>query len=211
MQRQSSCHVARNAGNVTYIQRKLQPWPQQGAEIQVQRAFAGVGATVGQENRPERRIDSDKDATGQDQVFEADEVVPVLVDVAGLEAAATALDMTVEELRTALADGDKTIAAVAEEQGVDVQTVIDTLVTAAGAHLAEHVTAGDLTQEEADAKLAELTTRITDAVNNGGPIGGGRGGEMGGRGGHGPRGDDAPAASTEGTTTGGVTVEDTTA
>ena len=106
----------------------------------------------------------------------------------GLAAVAEVLGLTEAELRTAL-QGGQTLAEVAASEGVEVQTVIDTLVTAAGVHLAEHVTAGDLTQEEADAKLAELTTRITDAVENGGPFGGGRGGEMGPRGGHGPRGD----------------------
>ncbi len=142
----------------------------------------------------------------------------------GLTAVAEVLGVTEADLRTAL-QGGQTLADVAAAEGVEVQTVIDTLVTAAGTHLAEHVTAGDLTQEEADAKLTELTTRISDAVNNGGPIGGGRGGEMGGmggmggRGGHGARGDgdrdrdgdDAAAGTTEGTTSRGVTVEDTTA
>ncbi len=98
----------------------------------------------------------------------------------GLTAVADALGLTVDELRTSLQDG-QTLAEVAAAQGVDAQTVIDTLVVAAGEHLAEEVTEGDMTQDEADAKLAEITTRITDAVNNGGPIGGGRGD-------HGPRG-----------------------
>ncbi len=98
----------------------------------------------------------------------------------GLTAVADALGLTVDELRTSLQDG-QTLAEVAEDEGVDAQTVIDTLVVAAGEHLAEEVTEGDMTQDEADAKLAEITTRITDAVNNGGPIGGGRGD-------HGPRG-----------------------
>ena len=129
----------------------------------------------------------------------------------GLTAVAEVLGLTEAELQTAL-QGGQTLAEIAASEGVEVQTVIDTLVTAAGAHLAEHVTAGDLTQEEADAKLAELTPRITEAVNNGGPIGGGRGGEMGGRGGHGPRGDaDGDDATTEGTTSGDVTVEESAA
>ncbi len=98
----------------------------------------------------------------------------------GLTAVADALGVTVDELRTSLRDG-QTLADIAAAQGVDAQTVIDTLVVAAGEHLAEEVTEGDMTQDEADAKLAEITTRIADAVNNGGPIGGGRGD-------HGPRG-----------------------
>lgn len=58
---------------------------------------------------------------------------------AGLEAAATALGITADELRTELQSG-KSIADVATAQGVNVQTVIDALV-------------------------AEAKTRITDMVN----------------------------------------------
>ena len=58
---------------------------------------------------------------------------------AGLEAAATALGITADELRTELKSG-KSIADVATAQGVNVQTVIDALV-------------------------AEAKTRITDMVN----------------------------------------------
>ena len=58
---------------------------------------------------------------------------------AGLEAAATALGITADELRTELQSG-KSIADVATAKGVNVQTVIDALV-------------------------AEAKTRITDMVN----------------------------------------------
>ncbi|HEY6531220.1 MAG TPA: hypothetical protein VIY72_02875 [Acidimicrobiales bacterium] len=87
----------------------------------------------------------------------------------GLEAAATALGMSEDDLRTALRDG-QTLAQVAESKGIDPQTVIDALVAEAKTHLDEKVAAGDLTQEEADARLAEATERITDRVNNGGPV-----------------------------------------
>jgi ferredoxin len=63
-----------------------------------------------------------------------------------LEAAATALGITADELRTELEAG-KTIAEVAEAQGVDIETVIDALVTDATADLRERITAmvnGDL-------------------------------------------------------------------
>jgi hypothetical protein len=85
-----------------------------------------------------------------------------------LEAAATALGMTADELRTELQAG-KTIAQVAADQGVDVQDVIDALVADVKAHLDEEVASGEHTQAEADAKLAEITDRITDRVNNGKP------------------------------------------
>lgn len=105
----------------------------------------------------------------------------------GLDAAATALNLSPEDLRAALVDG-RTIAEVAGDQGVDVQVVIDALVADAQAHLAEEVAEGDLTQEEADAKAADLTARITEMVNTAPPVGG-RGGGMG-RHGHGPMGGD---------------------
>ena len=54
----------------------------------------------------------------------------------GLAAAAKALGMTEAELKTELAAG-KSIADVAADQNVDVQTVIDALVAEAKAHLAE--------------------------------------------------------------------------
>lgn len=85
-----------------------------------------------------------------------------------LESAATVLGMTADELRTELKAGT-TIAQVAADQGVDVQDVIDALVAGAKAHLDEEVASGEHTQAEADAKLAEITARITDRVNNGKP------------------------------------------
>jgi hypothetical protein len=92
---------------------------------------------------------------------------------AGLDAAATALGMTREELRAEL-DEDTTIADVAEARNVDVQKVIDAMVADAKAHLAEKVAEGRLTQAEADAKAATLTERITQLVNEGKPARGDR-------------------------------------
>ena len=67
-----------------------------------------------------------------------------------LTTAAEALGMTEEELRAELRDG-ASIAQIAEERGVDVQTVIDALV----AHATERL-------EELEAALPE---RMTDLVN----------------------------------------------
>lgn len=87
----------------------------------------------------------------------------------GMETAAETLGMSVADLRTALRDG-QTLAEVAEAQGVEVQTLIDALVAEVKEHLDQHVTDGDMTQEEADEKLADATERITERVNNGGPL-----------------------------------------
>lgn len=83
-----------------------------------------------------------------------------------LEAAASALGMSVEELRTELAAG-KSLATVATEKGVEKQKVIDALVAAANARL-------DAMKDELPARMAELVERE----------GLGRG--HGGRGHHGP-------------------------
>ena len=90
----------------------------------------------------------------------------------GLEAAATALGLTADELRVELREG-ATLAEIAADEGVAVQTVIDAMVAELETHLDEHVASGELTQEEADAKLAKATEKITDLVNNGRPDRGG--------------------------------------
>ncbi len=84
------------------------------------------------------------------------------------EVLAGLLGIDVDTLRTELRSG-KTVAEIATEQGVEVQTVIDALVAEARSHLELSVDNGRLTQEEADAKLAELTERITERVNEGRP------------------------------------------
>jgi hypothetical protein len=82
----------------------------------------------------------------------------------GLDAAAEALGLSTDELHAAL-EGGSSIADVAAAHGVDVQTVIDAMQADLQAHLAERVASGELTQEEADARLAEADARITDMVN----------------------------------------------
>ena len=83
---------------------------------------------------------------------------------ANLDAAATALGLTTEELRTELRAG-KSLATIAGEQGVEVGKVVSALVADAKARLAQAVTDGTLTQAEADEKAADLEARITDLVN----------------------------------------------
>lgn len=97
----------------------------------------------------------------------------------GLTAAATAIGVTEDELRTELEAG-KSIAAVAEANGVSEQTVIDAIVAEAKAHFAEEVASGEHTQAEVDAKLADLETRVKAMVETEG---------LPQRGGHGPDGD----------------------
>jgi hypothetical protein len=121
-----------------------------------------------------------------------------------LDAAAAVIGVTTDELQTAL-QGGQTLAEVAVANGSTAQAVIDALVAELQAHLDEEVASGEHTQEEADARLAEATTRITDMVNNGAPAGGpGMGGGHGGRGHHGHDGDGDDASGDTGTSGGTI-------
>ncbi|RBY85847.1 hypothetical protein [Blastococcus sp. TF02A-26] len=103
-----------------------------------------------------------------------------------LDTAAEALGMTEDELRTALEADDTSLADVAEAQGVPVDDLVAALVQAARDHVAEEVAEGDLTQEEADQRLADLEQRVTERVNSTDLPG-----PRGGHGGHGgPGGED---------------------
>jgi hypothetical protein len=121
----------------------------------------------------------------------------------GLDTVATALGLTADEVRTAI-QGGQTIAQLAEANGKTAQSVIDALVAEVKAHFDAEVASGEHTQADADARIAEATTQITDFVNNtqtaAGP-------GMGGRHGHGPGdhdGDNGSASGTGAGTTGGT-------
>jgi len=125
-----------------------------------------------------------------------------------LAAAASALNMTVDELRPAL-QGGKSLADIAKEKGIDVAKVVDAFVAQLNAHLDEHVASGKNTQAEADQMLADARSRIEAFVNGTAPAGGpgfGFGGP-GGRGHRGPGfgGSGAPAPSSSGSTSGTTT------
>ncbi|HEX2575602.1 MAG TPA: hypothetical protein VHK88_04585 [Aquihabitans sp.] len=114
-----------------------------------------------------------------------------------LEAAAEALGLTPEELRTRLQDG-ATLGAIADAEGVDRQVLVDALVAEATERLHAAVADGKLTQAEADERKAELAERLTERLDRAGPAGGRPGGPGGrGPGGRGPGGEappeDAPA------------------
>lgn len=85
-----------------------------------------------------------------------------------------------ETLKTQLREGS-TIAAIA---GDKTQAVIDALVAEANAKIDQAVADGKITQERADEMKANTVERITNFVNEGGPIG--RGGHRGGPGGRMP-------------------------
>jgi hypothetical protein len=122
----------------------------------------------------------------------------------GLSVAADALGVTEVELAEALRDGSS-IADVAEEQGVDVQTVIDALVASATAAIDERLAAGDLDEEQATALKEDLKERITDRVNGEGFFGPGHRG----RGPRGPGDDEREAAADDAEDTTEDTTEET--
>lgn len=93
----------------------------------------------------------------------------------GLDAAAEALGMSADDLRSELEDG-KTIADVAKEKGVDVQTVVDAIVAEATQRIDQRVSDGDLDADRAAQLKQDLPQRITDLVNGeGGRFGPGPG------------------------------------
>jgi hypothetical protein len=110
------------------------------------------------------------------------------------EAVAKALGMTTDKLDAALAGG-KSLADVAKDQKVSVDSLVKVMVTAAESELATAVKQGQLTQAMADRMKSSLTERITAHVN-------------GVRPGHGPGAGRGPgdlgSSSTTGTITGGT-------
>jgi ribosomal protein S20 len=88
-----------------------------------------------------------------------------------LDAAAQALNLSADDLRSKLEDGNTTIAQVAQAQGVDVQKVIDAMVADATAHIDQAVQDGKLTADQATQRKSNLQDRITKLVNEGKPKG----------------------------------------
>lgn len=103
---------------------------------------------------------------------------PLRLGSTGLEAAAKALDMTTDELTTALKDG-KTLQELADVAGVDIATVQDAIraarETEMRTQIEQAVTDGNMTREKADWLLEGLDKGFLD----------GRGFDLGGPRGHG--------------------------
>ena len=100
--------------------------------------------------------------------------------VSDLSVAAKAIGISESDLMTALRSGSS-IADVANQHAVAVQTVIDALVKDAEAELAAAVKAGRITQAQADQAKAGIEARVTARVN-----------APGGMFPHGPFGPDGP-------------------
>lgn len=92
-------------------------------------------------------------------------------------AIAEVLGLTADELKAEIKEG-KTIAAIATEKGIAVQTVIDARVSEIKQKLNEQLTAGEITQEQYDTKLTAAVDHATKQVNGELPVrgeGGGKG------------------------------------
>jgi hypothetical protein len=103
------------------------------------------------------------------------------------EILAEALDMTVEELQEALADG-QTVAELAEAQGVALEDLVDALMAPMLERIQQAVDEGRITQEEADERIAQMQEHMLQMLESGpgqmpgGPRGGMHGGSRGGNG-----------------------------
>ena len=111
---------------------------------------------------------------------------------------AEVMGVDAEALREAFAAG-QSVADVAEANGVALDDVVAAVVAEMETHIAEHVAEGKLTQEEADAKLADAADTVTERLSSV-PTERGMGdkGERrgpGGRGEHGPHGVDHDEAA----------------
>ena len=78
--------------------------------------------------------------------------------------AADKLGMTVDELQTQLKDG-KTIADLATEKGVDLQTIVDAFIAARQETLSQAVADGKITQAQADQMLENMREMVEDHLN----------------------------------------------
>lgn len=91
--------------------------------------------------------------------------------------AADKLGMTVDELVAQLQDG-KTVAELAKEKSVDLQTIVDAVMTVRQEKLSQAVADGKITQKQADLMLEKMRDMIEDCLNGDMPMlgPGGRGG-----------------------------------
>lgn len=80
------------------------------------------------------------------------------------EELAAVLGLDADTLEQELRDGNS-LADLAEQQGVDVETIVDLLVADAEARLADRVADGTLTEEQAAERAAEVRERVTQLVN----------------------------------------------
>ena len=82
---------------------------------------------------------------------------------------AEALGLSADEVKAALQAG-QTVAELAAEQGVELESVVDVVLAEAEEKLMQAVDAGHLTAEEVDEKLVQLEEHIREHFTEGFPI-----------------------------------------
>jgi len=157
-------------------------------------AIAGAGLAGFGFSAAVAQTDSGDDATTTTEAPAADQAAPPEGCEGrggpGLDAMAEAIGIDVEDLHTALQDG-QTPAEVAEANGVSRADLVDAIVAEITSHIEQGVEDGHLTQAEADERLADVEANAELIVDGERPEGMGPGGP--GRGGPPPFGDEAPA------------------
>ncbi len=144
----------------TRLRDTLQPLVDEGT-ITADQADAVTALLI--ENRPERAEGGEGRGPGGHRggpgMFGRGVASEALTDLLGLDA---------EELRQQLRDGT-TLAEIAATQGVETQAVVDELVGELTERLDNAVENGRVDQADADQKLADAKTKITDMVSNSRP------------------------------------------
>jgi hypothetical protein len=84
--------------------------------------------------------------------------------VAGLEAAADVMGLSIDDVRARLADG-ATLAEIAGTHGVDEGTLVDAMTAPVAGQIEQAVKRGRLTEEEAAEALAKVTERVSEAIH----------------------------------------------
>ena len=95
------------------------------------------------------------------------------------DAVADTLGLTESEIRTALAGGT-TMADLAEQQGVPLDALVDAALAPFAAHLDEQVAAGEISQDQAELRLASARDEFTERFSNPAPRHGAGDGHRGG-------------------------------
>ncbi len=145
-------------------------------------AVVGVGASLAQTETPTAPTSSDStespaatpNATpgqrgfgmGSGRMMQGSMMGSAMMDVvnAGLQAVAQQTGLTTDEIIAAV-HGGQTVADLVKSKNGDLQAVIDATVKAATDKITAAVTAGTLTQAQADKLTASLTQIVTNAVN----------------------------------------------
>lgn len=131
----------------------------------VNEAEANGQITAEQANKARERIESGQGIRGFfERRHDRREHRRDLVRKGIVESAAESMGMTFDELKAELQAGDS-IADVAAEQGVSLDTVKSAITTDAEAKLGEAVANGRITQERADELLAKLSEHLDDILN----------------------------------------------